>query len=129
MAALESYDWPGNVRELEHTIETAVLLSEGGTIELSDIPELGSNRAEEWEHVPDDAEALNELKQRLREKAVGRVERLFLLKALRKSGWNVSQAARNVGMARPNLHALMRKHGVRGPSSGEGAPGEGENPA
>jgi DNA-binding NtrC family response regulator len=129
MAALESYDWPGNVRELEHTIERAVLLSEGGTIELPDIPDLGSNRAEEWEQVPDDAESLNELKQQLREKAVGRVERLFLLKALRKSGWNVSQAARNVGMARPNLHALMRKHGVRGPSSGEGAPGEGENPA
>jgi transcriptional regulator of acetoin/glycerol metabolism len=68
-----------------------------------------------WSDVPDDASALAARKQELRAGAVDRVERLFVLKALRTAEWNVSQAARNVGMARPNLHALMRKHGITSP--------------
>ena len=33
------YDWPGNVRELENTVERMVVLSEGDTISLEDLPE------------------------------------------------------------------------------------------
>jgi two-component system response regulator HydG len=36
--ALMRYDWPGNVRELENTIERAVVLSRGGTVEIEDLP-------------------------------------------------------------------------------------------
>jgi len=40
-AAAESlvrYDWPGNVRELENTVERAVVLCRGSSIELDDLP-------------------------------------------------------------------------------------------
>ena len=47
------------------------------------------------------------------------LERLFVLKALRKSGGNVSEAARSVGMQRPNLHALMRKHDIEAPGGSD----------
>ncbi|MEJ2204797.1 MAG: sigma-54 dependent transcriptional regulator [Gemmatimonadota bacterium] len=130
MAVLESHDWPGNVRELEHAMERAVLLADGTSIELADIPGSGESTAV-WKDIPDDAAALAELKQELRASAVERVERLFVLKALRTAGWNVSQAARDVGMARPNLHALMRKHDITAPrnhTDGEEAPeGDGED--
>jgi DNA-binding NtrC family response regulator len=36
---LTSYHWPGNVRELENTIERAVLLNRGTTLELGDFPD------------------------------------------------------------------------------------------
>jgi two-component system response regulator HydG len=36
--AMARYDWPGNVRELENTVERAVVLSRGTTIELDDLP-------------------------------------------------------------------------------------------
>src|SRR5690606_29466289 len=35
---LEKYGWPGNVRELENVIERCVVLCDGGTVELEDIP-------------------------------------------------------------------------------------------
>ncbi len=38
LAALMDWTWPGNVRELENTIERAVVLSRGETIEISDLP-------------------------------------------------------------------------------------------
>lgn len=38
MEVLKSYSWPGNVRELEHLVERLLLLVEGNTIELSDLP-------------------------------------------------------------------------------------------
>ncbi|GMV06567.1 MAG: sigma-54-dependent Fis family transcriptional regulator [Gemmatimonadota bacterium] len=125
MAVLEAHEWPGNVRELEHAIERAVLLADGRTIDVEAIPTGGEHSGTIWGDVPDDAATLAERKQELRATAVERVERLFVLKALRRAGWNVSQAARDVGMARPNLHALMRKHGITTPDGGDGGEGEG----
>jgi len=123
MAVLEAHEWPGNVRELEHVIERAVLLADSRTIDVDSIPTGGEHTGTIWGDVPDDATTLAERKQELRASAVERVERLFVLKALRKAGWNVSQAARDVGMARPNLHALMRKHGITSPDGDEGDEG------
>jgi len=119
MSVLEAHDWPGNVRELEHAMERAVLLADGRTIDIEAIPLEQDNAHTVWAEVPDDAATLAERKQELRASAVERLERLFVLKALRAAGWNVSQAARNVGMARPNLHALMRKHDITTPEDGE----------
>ena len=127
MAVLEAHDWPGNVRELEHAMERAVLLADGRTIDVESIPLGGEHSAAVWSDVPDDAATLADRKQELRASAVDRLERLFVLKALRRSAWNVSQAARNVGMARPNLHALMRKHGISSPEGGDEASTNGEN--
>ena len=36
-AAIVEYDWPGNVRELQHTIERAVIICQGPTIEVDDL--------------------------------------------------------------------------------------------
>ena len=118
MSALELYDWPGNVRELENVIERAVLLSGRGAIDLEAVPTVvGEYPTVEWDEVPTDAKTLVLRKKALREGVVERLEKLFVLKALQASRWNVSQAARAVGMQRPNLHALMRKHGITVPAA------------
>jgi two-component system response regulator HydG len=36
--ALSRHEWPGNVRELENTVERAVVLSRGSSVELDDLP-------------------------------------------------------------------------------------------
>ncbi len=121
MALLEGHDWPGNVRELENLMERAVLLADGRAIGPEAIPLGGGEDSAPWDHVPDDARTLADQKKELRAEAVDRLERLFVLKALRRSEWSVSGAARAVGMQRPNFHALMRKHGITSPKGMAGA--------
>lgn len=130
MTVLETHEWPGNVRELEHAVERAVLLCDGPTLDLEDVPTGGDHPNGAWSDVPDDAATLAERKRELRAGSVDRVERLFVLKALRNAGGNVSKAAKEVGMARPNLHALMKKHGISAPRFRNGAevgPDEGDD--
>src|SRR5262249_46715883 len=38
LAVLKAYSWPGNVRELENVIERAVVVSEGPTVTVEDLP-------------------------------------------------------------------------------------------
>jgi transcriptional regulator with GAF, ATPase, and Fis domain len=51
-------------------------------------------------------------KKRLREEAVKPVERAFLLQALERNSWNISRAAEEVGMQRPNFQAMLKKLGI-----------------
>ncbi len=65
------------------------------------------------ELVPETVEDLKEVKRRVREAVYEQVERAFVRQALERTGGNVTRASVNVGMQRPNFHALMRKHGIR----------------
>jgi DNA-binding NtrC family response regulator len=40
LASLRSYHWPGNVRELQNVIQRLVVMSEGDTVDVADLPEL-----------------------------------------------------------------------------------------
>jgi DNA-binding NtrC family response regulator len=111
LARLTTYDWPGNVRQLKNAIERAVILCEGEEItskELS-IPESIERLIE---YVPSNNDELKRVKKEIREKAVDAVERNFVLRALMQSNWNVTKAAKTVGLQRTNFQNLMKKHNV-----------------
>ncbi|HMN13444.1 MAG TPA: sigma 54-interacting transcriptional regulator, partial [Bellilinea sp.] len=36
--AIKTYDWPGNIRELDHALQHAILMSDGQTIDIGDLP-------------------------------------------------------------------------------------------
>ena len=111
---LKAYAWPGNVRELRNLVERLVVMVEGDTVRLEHLPEHVTGPAEgAMPEVPRSNEELKALKRTLRNHMFDDVERRFVIEALRRSGWNVSRAARETGLQRPNFHALMRKHGIR----------------
>jgi len=116
MSILRRHPFSGNVRELENIIERAVVLSHNKLIQPEDleIQPTTNDSPEEiiTEPVPQSAESLKEAKREAREKAVEPVEHAFLIQALERNNWIVTQAAKDVGMLRPNFQALLKKHDI-----------------
>jgi DNA-binding NtrC family response regulator len=109
--ALSRYGWPGNVRELENVIHRAVVLARGPIIQLQDVPldvaMPETSRLEEAAATP------------LRE-ACDRFERQYVLRVLERVHWNVSRAARLLGVHRNTILAKLATWGVRRPGSERG---------
>lgn len=123
LRALMDYPWPGNVRELRNLVERLVVTVEGETIEVYDLPEeVREGQPPPRPTTPANKEELKALKKVLRDHAVAEVEQAFVLEALRRNAWNVTRAARDTGLQRPNFHALMRKYGIRAEDPGEPLP-------
>jgi two-component system nitrogen regulation response regulator NtrX len=98
--ALEDYGWPGNIRELRNTIERMAILSRGDALEAEAVPvEIRIARS-----APARGNNLREAKET--------AEREHILRALEESKWNVSSAARVLGMERTNLHKRIRALGL-----------------
>jgi DNA-binding NtrC family response regulator len=110
-ARLIAYDWPGNVRQLRNTIERAVILCEAEEITSKELPaldDLGGFVVQ----IPETNDELKKIKKEVREQAVREIERNFIIQALMQNDWNVTRAAKKVGLQRPNFQNLMKKHGV-----------------
>ena len=96
---LEACKWTGNARELRNAVERMAILSHGDVIEPSAIPlEIRIQRED----------GAKSSVQEARESA----ERDHVLRALEDAGWNVSGAARALGMERTNLHKRIRALGL-----------------
>jgi len=116
---LEQFDWPGNVRQLEAFVERAVIACDADVIEPRHLPRTLARQTLPADlQIPTTNRDFLTLKKRLREEAVTDLEREFVLEALQRNGWNVTRAAADVGIQRPNFQMLMRRHGIRG---GQGA--------
>ncbi|MBU4001972.1 MAG: sigma 54-interacting transcriptional regulator, partial [Proteobacteria bacterium] len=115
MQRLSRHDWPGNIRQLRNVIERAVILADHEEITPKDMAlSWESNEVEQMlDMVPETNEEFKKLKKEIREKAVIRIEKNFLLNALTKNKGNVTQAAKNAGLQRSNFQNLMKKHGIK----------------
>ncbi len=137
LALLGQFDWPGNVRQLEAFVERAVIACDGDIIEPRHLPRALSRQTLPADvSIPTTNKEFLALKKRLREQAVTDLEREFVVEALQRNGWNVTRAAAEVGIQRPNFQMLMRRHGIRGGHASEhddgtppgGDPGESDVP-
>ncbi len=130
LEALMAYDWPGNIRELENAIERAIVLCDGPTLTLDDLPAevrspgrrrirpalpaIGGGRAPGARHLGSSA--------RPGEGPMGddfagdpesdAYERHRLIDALEEAGGNKSEAARLLGLPRSTFFSKLKKHGV-----------------
>ncbi|GFO68439.1 Fis family transcriptional regulator [Geomonas limicola] len=115
MQFLENYSFPGNVRELVNIIERAVVLAEADIIQKENLElgEAAEASAQEFEgYVPQNAEALKEMKRQIRDRSVENVEKAFVMSALKRNNWNISRAAEDTGMLRPNFQTMLKKLGI-----------------
>jgi transcriptional regulator with PAS, ATPase and Fis domain len=92
--------WPGNVRELENCVERMVNLCEGDQITEDDFPEF-QQRA----NAPSSVSGM--LPMSLRE-----AERAVVEAVLRDCRFNITEAARRLGISKPTLYSKIREHEI-----------------
>jgi len=100
--AMRSYDWPGNVRALRHAVERAVILAPHDVVEPQDlqldyqvqVAKPGGARTEPTVLKLDE------------------MEKNTIQAALNKHGFNISHAAKELGLTRASLYRRMEKHGL-----------------
>ena len=97
MAALRKHDWPGNVRELEQALEVAKAFATLGVVEPSDLPD-------------------SVLAARIEQPVPKAGQGASLEAELAAHDWNVSAAARALGVDRTTVHRRMRKAGIVPPN-------------
>jgi DNA-binding NtrC family response regulator len=109
---LNAYDYPGNVRELENIVRRAVILARSPEITVADLPadvrQMAVSRVD-VDDVPAPASF-----HMARARVVQEFEREFLIGVLHECGGIISRAARRAGLSERNLHAKLKKYGLRG---------------
>jgi DNA-binding NtrC family response regulator len=113
MNLLMNLDWPGNVRELENVVHRGVILASGEVIRQGHLVNIVDMLPRVALDVPRTSEDLKRIKKVARQKSVENVEKLFVLGALKRNGWNVTRSAEETGMQRSNFQALMKKYDIR----------------
>jgi two-component system response regulator AtoC len=108
MSILTACDWPGNVRELENTVERAVVLAEGPTIDVDSLPERLRSPASGTTPAPaavDDGDLSIK-------RASRRSEEDLIRRALERTKGNRTRAAELLEISHRALLYKIREYGI-----------------
>ncbi|HEX7837633.1 MAG TPA: sigma-54-dependent Fis family transcriptional regulator [Kofleriaceae bacterium] len=116
--AIEAAEWPGNIRELAHAVEAAAIRAAaagGSQIErrhllAADAGAPGSESAPAASSGPHD---VAQYKGLTFQEATRRFQADLLMAALEEAGWNVTEAAAKLDLARSHAYKLVRGFGLR----------------
>ena len=95
---MESYDWPGNIRELRNCVDRAVVLGDGKIIQPEDLP---YTLRKEGQVIPAPLESLDQM------------EEDQIVRVLRYTNRNKSDAARILGITRQTLDNKIKKYRIK----------------
>jgi DNA-binding NtrC family response regulator len=121
LEVLKAYSWPGNVRELENVIERAVVLADGASITLNELPRevLRSSPWHSPQPIASGGSAQNQpvifsadLPEAEWSAQQEQAERQRLTRALAEAHGNKARAARMLGMPRSTFVSKLEKYGL-----------------
>jgi DNA-binding NtrC family response regulator len=99
LEVLSGYAWPGNIRELRNTVERAMILTDGDTIDE--------------EHLPPDMRPTHSAAAALRV-ALGlelrEVEKEYILASLQRNGGNKARTAEVLGISEKTLYNKLNRY-------------------
>jgi DNA-binding NtrC family response regulator len=96
---LQIHHWPGNIRELQHSVERAVIMSEGNVLEPHDFFLSDNEEFRQVEALPNNMN-------------LEETEKMLIRKVVDKYGGNISRAAKELGLTRASLYRRMEKYGI-----------------
>lgn len=105
-AALLRYAWPGNIRELQNCMERAAIVTRGDLVNAADILMFGAEAppaaADAPRSPPNDLDA-----------EIARIERDFVLAALKETGGVQARAAERLGVSERSLWHRIKKFAIK----------------
>lgn len=108
--ALREYNWPGNVRALRHALERAVILSEDDEFTPEDFSlppvDVEHDPSARQDNMPPDVTLVSD------DLNLDALERKAVQAALTRNRYNISHAAKDLGLTRAALYRRMEKHGL-----------------
>lgn len=102
---LLNYPWYGNIRELQHTIEKAVILSEGNLLKAENL-QLTEVSGQDTPSIHEENKEDTPLQ------TLDEMEKNLVKKAIEQCDGNLSQAAAQLGITRQTLYNKMKRHGI-----------------
>lgn len=106
--ALLNYNFPGNVRELEHTIERAIIFSEGEFIDTDDLNLPVSSTAKSTQALMDEEDIrITEIL------SMDEMEKYHIAKVLKLNRWDRTQTANQLGISPKTLYTKIKKYEIR----------------
>lgn len=101
MRVLEAFDWPGNIRQLRNTLIQASLKCDGHVIEPQHLKGLIDVYSTPSDHSAAPLPPLSEVEQR------------HIMRALKSTNWNKSNAAKILSIDRNRLNRLIKKYNIK----------------
>jgi len=95
------HDWPGNVRELKNLVKRIVVLADHPTVMVSDLPQFMQHTESDCFH---------------NQKSLIEVERSHIQKIMEEVDWNISQAAKILGVSRQTLYNRLNQFNLQRPT-------------
>lgn len=102
LLSIRAAPWPGNVRQLEHALEAAAIRAAGE----------GSDCIEARHVFPEAAGEAEEEAEPSYQEATRRFQKDLLAKTLDETGWNVTETARRLDLARSHVYNLIATFGL-----------------
>jgi DNA-binding NtrC family response regulator len=109
--AIRNYTWPGNIRELNNAMEQVVLMARGNKIDAGQLPFTRNLLSAAASAVGFDNPTSSAVTNAA--KSLEQVEREMLINALSQSTWNVTKAAKMLGVSRDTLRYRIEKYQLR----------------
>jgi two-component system response regulator HydG len=105
-ALMMAYHWPGNIRQLENVIQSMIAVSRADVLAAADLPDeirgTGNPAIVKAGGLKDTTKS-----------TIDQIEKNRILEVLTANGWNVTHAARSLGVSRATLQNKMIKFGLR----------------
>lgn len=109
MRALMNYSWPGNVRQLRHVVRTSVVLCDGDTLDLRDLPpEISRVRQLQAPSAVPQTLDYDDMAG----KSLSEVEREHIRRTLEMTGNNRAEAAKILQIGERTLYRKIKEYGL-----------------
>ena len=133
MEKLSEYDWPGNVREMENTLERIVLIHDKPIITEAEILSILNGNKDSFNPTTSKVgKQENETNSRIEKKdneptydmlkgetidaeskmTLKELEKIAILAGLKRTNWNMSTTAQQLGISRMTLYRKLDQHNI-----------------